>query len=180
MMETDIQTICEVKTQPKEIANFLKVSLKEWLASGEDEKDYDDIILPFRKTEDSAGYDIFYNSSKDILLAPGESVIINTGIRSFIESPWFLSIFPRSGLGFKYHLSLANTAGIIDGDYFYSDNEGHIKVKIVNRGNKCFELKKGTPFCQGIFMQYGITYNDDDTLKLTRNGGFGSTDEKRI
>ena len=67
MMETDIQTICKIKTQPKEIANFLKVSLKEWLASGEDEKDYDDIILPSRKTEESAGYDIFYNSSSTFI-----------------------------------------------------------------------------------------------------------------
>lgn len=84
-------------------------------------------------------------------------------------------IYPRSGLGFKFRLQLDNTVGVIDSDYFYSDNEGHIFIKITNDSNegKIVEVKAGQGFAQGIFMQYGIV-EDDDTVE-ERNGGFGST-----
>ena len=62
----------------------------------------------------------------DFELKPGETIKIPTGIRVFIEFDWVLNIFPRSGLGFKFRLQMNNTVGIIDSDYFYSDNEGHI------------------------------------------------------
>ena len=88
---------------------------------------------------------------------------------------WVLMIYPRSGLGFKFRLQLNNTVGVIDSDYFYSDNEGHIFIKITNDSNegKIVEVKAGQGFAQGIFMQYGIV-EDDDTVE-ERNGGFGST-----
>ena len=86
-----------------------------------------------------------------------------------------LMIFPRSGLGFKYRLQLNNTVGIIDSDYFHSDNEGHIFIKITNDTNedKVIDVKKGQGFAQGIIMQYFLT--DDDDASAIRNGGFGST-----
>ena len=89
---------------------------------------------------------------------------------------WVLQIYPRSGLGFKYRLQMNNTVGIIDSDYFYSDNEGHIFIKILNdsREEKTLELAEGMAFAQGIFMEYGIT--EDDDVTESRNGGFGSTD----
>lgn len=89
-----------------------------------------------------------------------------------------LSIFPRSSLGFKYRLQLNNTVGIIDSDYFYSDNEGHMFIKMTNdsREGKTVELAAGMAFAQGIFLPYGITVDDDCTS--TRNGGFGSTDAR--
>ena len=98
-----------------------------------------------------------------------------TGIRVFIESDWVLNIFPRSGLGFKFRLQMNNTVGIIDSDYFYSDNEGHIFVKLTNDTNegKTVSVAQGTGMVQGIFMQYGVTIDDDATE--VRNGGFGST-----
>ena len=88
---------------------------------------------------------------------------------------WVLMIYPRSGLGFKFRLQLNNTVGVIDSDYFYSDNEGHIFIKITNDSNegKTVEVQGGQGFAQGIFMQYGIV-EDDDTVE-ERNGGFGST-----
>ena len=61
-----------------------------------------------------------------LTIAPGETVKIPTGIRVEMEENWVLKCYPRSGLGFKYRLQLNNTVGIIDSDYFYSDNEGHI------------------------------------------------------
>jgi dUTP pyrophosphatase len=78
-------------------------------------------------------------------------------------------------LGFKFRLQLNNTVGIIDSDYFYSDNEGHIFIKMTNdtNENKTVEIKKGNGFAQGIFMVYGTT--EDDNVTESRNGGFGST-----
>ena len=87
-------------------------------------------------------------------------------------------IFPRSSLGFKYKLMLNNTVGIVDSDYFYSDNEGHIFIKIINDNNegKTVHIEKGTAFAQGIFVPFGIT--SDDCADGERNGGIGSTDRR--
>ena len=103
---------------------------------------------------------------------------IPTGIRAQMEQEWVLKVYPRSGLGFKYRLQMNNTVGIIDSDYFYSDNEGHIFMKIMNDGRegKTVEIKAGEGFAQGIFLEYGITVDDEATEK--RNGGFGSTTGK--
>ena len=86
-----------------------------------------------------------------------------------------LHLYPRSGLGFKFRLQLNNTVGIIDSDYFNSDNEGHIFAKITNDSNegKVLKLQAGEGFMQGIFLEYGIT--EDDDADGVRNGGFGST-----
>ena len=102
-------------------------------------------------------------------------VKIPTGIRVEMEEGWVLKLYPRSGLGFKFRLQLNNTVGIIDSDYFYSDNEGHIFAKLTNdsKEGKVVCIEKGTGFMQGIFVEYGITV-DDDAVEL-RNGGFGST-----
>ena len=83
--------------------------------------------------------------------------------------------YPRCGLGFKYRMQLNNTVGIIDSDYYFSSNEGHIFTKITNDSNegKTIEIKAGQGFMQGIFVEFGITF-DDDTTAL-RDGGFGST-----
>ena len=141
----------------------------------EDLKDtYNKIKLPTRATAGSAGYD--FKSPITFTLEPGESIKVPTGIRAKIDDCWVLMIYPRSGLGFKYRVQLDNTVGIIDSDYSFSDNEGHIFCKITNDTNKhkTVMVHSGDGFAQGIFVPYGITYDDDVTK--TRNGGFGSTD----
>ncbi len=157
----------------KRIAAFEKFSEGRFLADGGKKENYDKIILPVRATAGSAGYDIV--TPQDVTLNPGESIRIPTGIRVRMEEGWVFQIYPRSGLGYKYRVQLDNTVGIIDSDYYYSDNEGHIQVKITNDGKegKTLCLKSGERFCQGIFTEYGITYDDEATA--TRNGGFGST-----
>jgi dUTP pyrophosphatase len=92
-----------------------------------------------------------------------------------MDEGWVLKLYPRSSLGFKYRLQLDNTVGIIDSDYYFSDNEGHIMSKITNDGHsgKEVELKAGTGFMQGIFVEFGVTFDDD--AQEARNGGFGST-----
>ena len=170
----------------KRIAKFHKVrpeqfteDWKDTFGETDDEKInriYEDIKLPKRATSGSAGYDFF--APINILLEPGETIKVPTGIRVEMEENWVLKCYPRSGLGFKYRLQLNNTVGIIDSDYFYSDNEGHIFSKITNDTNeeKTIEIQAGTGFMQGIFVEYGITVDDD--ADAVRNGGFGSTTGK--
>ena len=167
----------------KKIAKFEKVSLKQFkkdfldsfssYSENEVEKIYEDLLIPKRATKGSAGYDFY--SPIDFSLAPGETIKIPTGIRVKIEEGWMLGLYPRSGLGFKYRMQLNNTVGIIDSDYYYSDNEGHIMVKFTNASNTglTINLNAGDAFSQGIFTEYGITFDDDATG--VRNGGFGST-----
>ena len=134
---------------------------------------YEGIRLPQRATSGSAGYDFFLPCG--IMLEAGDGAVIPTGIRAKISEGWVLCIFPRSGLGFKFRMQLDNTAGIIDSDYYGSDNEGHIMIKFTNdsRQRKDIVLKAGSGFVQGIFLPFGIT--EDDCADGVRNGGFGSS-----
>ena len=134
---------------------------------------YGEIRLPRRATAGSAGYDLC--TPVDIRLEPGQSMKIPTGIRVRMRQDYCLLIVPRSGLGSKFRFQLNNTAGVIDSDYYYSDNEGHIFVPMINdsRDGRVVELKKGTAFAQSLFVSYGIT--EDDDTETVRNGGFGST-----
>ena len=146
---------------------------------GEEEKlqeIYEEIRLPKRATAGSAGYDFY--TPVPLTVRPGETVKIPTGIRVKMDPDWVLKCYPRSGLGFKYRLQLNNTVGIIDSDYYGSDNEGHIFAKLTNdsKEGKVVELKAGAGFMQGIFVEYGITVDDDVTE--VRNGGFGSTSDR--
>ena len=156
------------------IAIFQKVSLTEFLKSGSKEE-YESVILPKRATAGSAGYDFF--APKEYKIAAGETVKIPTGVRVKIDVGWVLQIFPRSSLGFKYRLTLNNTVGIIDSDYYNADNEGHIFIKMTNCGNENLVLEKGKAFAQGVFTPFGITVDDD--CAAIRTGGIGSTDKPK-
>ena len=156
----------------KKIAQFFKVSQKEMCLRNKNVS-VKDIKLPRRATVGSAGYDFF--APVGFTLSPGETITIATGVRAKMENGWVLKIYPRSSLGFKYRLRLDNTVGIIDSDYFYAENEGHIMVKITNLGEKSLTVESGQAFCQGIFVEYGITV--DDECENLRTGGFGSTDK---
>ena len=167
----------------RRIAKFEKVSKERFVSDLTDafpeytkeqaQEIYASLRLPGRATKGSAGYDFYM--PVPCSLKPGETVKVPTGVRVRMEEDWVLSLYPRSGLGFKYRLQLNNTVGIIDSDYYYSDNEGHIFAKLTNDSNeeKTLSLNAGDGFMQGIFLPYGIT--EDDAADGTRNGGFGST-----
>ena len=174
------------------IAKFEKVSLEQWkkdllnddfkemysrFPDSELKKIYDAIKLPKRATTSSAGYD-FYLPLPFLDISVNSSVKIPTGIRCQMEDGWVLKIYPRSGHGFKYGVHLANSVGIIDADYYGANNEGHIQVKLVNDSllKKPIELTMGDAFCQGVFVPFGITV--DDETNGVRTNGFGSTDKK--
>lgn len=136
---------------------------------------YDNISLPVRSTMGSAGYDFKFPFGRTELV-PGGTVTVPTGIKCFIEEGWVLMEFPRSSLGFNYRIQLDNTVGIIDSDYYNNTrNEGHIMIKITNdsrSGQTCI-FEQGSRFCQGIFLPFGITLDDD--VVEERTGGLGST-----
>ena len=144
----------------KRIAQFHKVSFEQFaegfqdtfgeMKEGELKEIYQSIKLPKRATAGSAGYDFY--TPIPIVLAPGKTVKIPTGIRVEMQENWVLKCYP--------------------------DNEGHIFAKLTNDSNegKTVELEAGSGFMQGIFVEYGITMDDDVTT--VRNGGFGSTSQR--
>lgn len=155
--------------------NFIEAVKEEFPQYADDEirKMYDNLKLPQRATKGSAGYDFY--APFTFSLSPGETIKIPTGIRAKMDEGWVLKLYPRSGLGFKFRLQMNNTVGIIDSDYFDSKNEGHIFIKLTNDSNegRIVEIEEGTGMIQGIFLEYGITV--DDESENVRDGGFGST-----
>ena len=159
----------------KKVAQFFKVSENQFNKDVQNQAltaNYNDIILPYRATTGSAGYDFY--SPFAFILNSGETITVPTGIRAKIDEGYFLAIYPKSGLGFKYRLRLENTVGIIDSDYYFSSNEGHIMIKITNCSpDKTLTIEKGKAFAQGVFTEFFITVDDD--ANGVRDGGFGST-----
>lgn len=181
IQEGDKLTVAEViesgvsAKEHKTVARFEKVSAKQYAEAREQAEtvasEYNNLALPRRATTGSAGYDFFAPFA--FTLAPDETVKIPTGIRCKIKEGFVLKEYPRSGHGFKYRARLDNTVGIIDSDYYYSDNEGHIFIKITNEGSKTLEVKAGEAFCQGILVEH--FYAEEPEVTEKRNGGFGST-----
>ena len=154
------------------IAKFLHVSEEQYAASAPaDALPVAQLPLPRRATAGSAGYDFICPA--DVTLQPSEAVTISTGIRCEMQPGWVLMLFPRSGLGFKHQVRLANTVGVIDADYFHAANEGHIMVRIVNGGDHALSISKGERFCQGVFLPHGLA--EEEKVLSDREGGFGST-----
>ena len=129
--------------------------------------------LPLRATTGSAGYDFF--SPVSFRLMPGDSVTVLTGVRCAIDPGWVLVIAPKSGKGSKFRVMLRNTLAFIDSDYYESDNEGHIMLKLINDNydGKPMDVRAGDALMQGLFLPYGVALDDD--ARGVRNGGFGST-----
>jgi len=168
------------------IAEFYKVSFEQYkkdylnlfpnnnLSEDEIKEMYEKIKLPLRATSGSAGYDFYLPF--EISLKAGEQITIPTGIRFKCEQDYALFIFSKSCLGTKNRLQLNTTVSIIDSDYFYSDNEGHMIYRIIHDSKNpedVLNLAQGKGFLQGVFIKFGIT--ESDTASGVRNGGFGST-----
>ena len=102
-----------------------------------------------------------------------------TSIRCEMNDIYCLLIIPRSGLGIRQYSRLGNTVACINADYYYSGNEGDILINLRSDipSNPPYHVSVGDAVCQGIFVQYGVT-DDDDATELTREqrrGGLGST-----
>ena len=129
-------------------------------------------ILPKRGSSFSAGYDI--SSIEEVTIFAGETKILNTGIKAYMQDDEVLELHIRSSIGIKKHLMLANCTGIIDSDYYNNtSNEGHIMIALHNYGNDCITIEKNERIAQGIFKKYLIA--NEEAVTSTRSGGIGST-----
>lgn len=162
----------------KKVARFAKISIQQFqkdCARDDVAELYSKIKLPKRATKFSAGYDFY--APFNIELTAGDTLLVPTGIRVKMSDDYFLAIFPRSGLGFRYRLQLDNTVGIIDADYYNAQNEGHVIIKLTNdsREGKTLIIAQGDGFAQGIFLEFALA--EDDEVTEERRGGFGSTNK---
>jgi len=154
---------------------FEKISFEQFKKDIKDDKNlYESYSLPKRSTKNSAGYD--FEAVYDYTLKPGEIMKIPTGIKAIMEDDDVLFIIDRSSMGFKYNVRMCNQVGVIEADYYNSDNEGNLWIKIQNEGTKDYRVKKGDSMIQGIFMKY-LKTDDDIESESVRNGGFGSTNK---
>lgn len=165
------------------MSHFEKVSYDQYLAShmevpfeNDETRDYftkieyNELKIPSRATRGSAGYDFYMPYT--VSVKAHEPVTVPTGIKWVAEDEKkVLFIFPRSSMGFKYGMRMANTCCVIDADYWRGNTEGNILIRFVV--DQDVTLEAGSRFAQGIILDYNITHDDNATGK--RVGGVGST-----
>ena len=131
------------------------------------------VTLPKYETEGSSGLDLAANIDKQILIKPGKSAIIPTGLAVAIPKKFEIQIRPRSGLAAKKQISVLNTPGTIDSDY-----RGEIKVILINLSDKVFVIEKGLRIAQMVLCPIiKAKLKEVTELEFTNRGssGFGST-----
>jgi len=134
----------------------------------------DSIEQPAYASEGSAGLDLRACVDNELLVAPGETHLIPTGIAIYIRDPGFAGlIVPRSGLGHKHGIVLGNLVGLIDSDY-----QGQLFVSCWNRGDQAYTVKEGERIAQLVIVPVAqVAFNHVDSFGSTDRGtgGFGST-----
>lgn len=149
---------------------FLKVSEQEFAKRSKE--GYQNIVLPKRATKGSAGYD-FVTPVRVVCEPHSNTPLYPTGIRCQIDEGWVLMLYVRSSIGVKKGLTLSNGTGVIDSDYFFAENEGHIQLALHNNTDQTVVIEAGERVMQGVFVPFGVC--DDDNVTTERTGGFGST-----
>lgn len=138
-------------------------------------KSYDkveDVVMPQRGTQYSAGYDFF--APHDIEIMPNDSVLVWTDIKSYMLNDEVLELYPRGSTGNKHRVRLGNTVGIVDADYYSNvKNDGNIGLMLYNFGKKVKEFKKGDAIIQGVFKKF--LESDNCNTEVERKGGQGHT-----
>ena len=128
---------------------------------------------PKKHSKEAAGLDLFSTLEYPLVINPGDTKKITTGLSVAIPNGYVGLVFARSSLGFKFQCTLTNGVGVIDSDYFATGNT--IKIALFNIGYEEITIKKGEAIAQGIFHSVNI---GDDVVTTERIGGFGSTDLK--
>lgn len=137
----------------------------------------DEVLMPLRGTNTSAGYDFFTTSA--ITIKAHDSVFFWTDIRAYMLVDEVLELYPRSSTGGKRNISLKNTVGIIDADYYGNEKTGgNIGIFLRNYGDTDQDFTEGEAVIQGIFKKFLISDNCNSNVK--RTGGIGSTGLKII
>jgi len=134
----------------------------------------DSIELPTYASEGSAGLDLRACVDNELLVAPGDTQLIPTGIAIYIRDPGYAGlIIPRSGLGHKHGIVLGNLVGLIDSDY-----QGQLFVSCWNRADKAYTVDEGERIAQLVIVPVAqVAFNHVDSFGSTERGtgGFGST-----
>ena len=134
--------------------------------------DLDNIKLPTRATSGSNAYDFY--SPTSLIIIHGEMVVVWTDIKVKLDEGKVLLLFPRSSIGIKKHIMLANTTGVIDSDYYSNENnDGNIGLALYNYGKDNAIIEKGERVMQGLITSSYLCDNDNVTIK--RKGGIGSS-----
>lgn len=136
-----------------------------------------DFPLPTYASTGSAGLDLRAMLDKPLIIKPGETILIPTGISIYIEDPNLCAtILPRSGLGHKHGIVLGNLVGLIDSDY-----QGPLMVSMWNRGSEEFTINVGDRIAQLVFLpvvQADFEVVDDFAKSERGEGGFGHSGTK--
>lgn len=132
----------------------------------------DSIELPHYATDGSAGLDMRAVIDEPLVVAPGETHLVPTGLAIYIGDPALAAVLlPRSGLGHKHGLVLGNLTGLIDSDY-----QGQVFVSIWNRGSKVYTIEPGERIAQMVFVPVAQVEFDqvEEFVESERgSGGFG-------
>ncbi|EKF51741.1 dUTP diphosphatase [Lactococcus garvieae] len=132
------------------------------------------IELPIRATRHAAGYDL--SVAEKTIIKPGEIKLVSTGLKAYMQAGEVLYLYDRSSNPRKKGLILINSVGVIDGDYYNnSGNEGEIFAQMKNITEAEVVLEKGERIVQAVFMPFLVADGDEEVVKTTRMGGFGST-----
>lgn len=130
-------------------------------------------LLPLYTTKEAAGADVKANLTESLVLPPGQSALIPTGITIAIPEGYEIQVRPRSGLALKHQVTVLNTPGTIDSDY-----RGEVKIILINHGKDSFLITPGMRIAQLILAPV-IRANFIPCSQLTHTergtGGFGHT-----
>ena len=122
-------------------------------------------FMPSRATKGSAGYD--FRSPVNVVIHPNETIVINTGVRVFMNPDEVLLIYPRSSVAINKDLILKNSVSVIDSDF-----HDEIQIPITNVGKLTQYINREDKIAQGVFQKF-LTMKDMPIH--TRSGGIGST-----
>lgn len=133
------------------------------------------LALPAYQTEHAAGLDLLaaVPEDKPIQLAPGERVLVPTGLAIALPAGYEAQVRPRSGLAVKHGVTVLNAPGTIDADY-----RGEIGVPLINHGHETFTIRRGERIAQMVVAPVvQVTFESVGELPPSARGagGFGST-----
>jgi len=133
----------------------------------------DEELLPFYMTKEAAGADIKAYLREPLIIPPGHSALVPTGMRMAIPEGYEVQIRPRSGLALKNQVTVLNTPGTIDADY-----RGEIKIILINHGKEEFVITPGMRIAQLILapvLRANFVISSELTATGRGAGGFGHT-----
>jgi len=136
-------------------------------------KEFNDIPVPSYSTEHSAGMDVRAAIENEMILKPGEIVLVPTNLSVEIPAGYEIQVRPRSGLAIKHGIGVLNSPGTIDSDY-----RGEVKIILFNFGKEVFVIKRGERIAQLVLSKvYQAELTEVEKLNETvrGSGGFGHT-----